>query len=65
MNAPWLTYGCTRVLDVIVFCVGDGNNLVKNGDEKDEGNENQIVDDGDNRGIDDGDTNYNNADAND
>ncbi len=48
-----------------MFCVGDGNNLVKNGDEKDEGNENQIVDDGDNRGIDDGDTNYNNADAND
>ncbi len=66
MNAPWLTYGCTHVLDVIVFCVGDGDNLVEEGDEEDEGKENQIdVDNGDNEGINDGDTNFNNANVND
>jgi hypothetical protein len=66
LNAPWLTYGCTHVLDVIVFCVGDGDNLVEEGDEEDEGKENQIdVDNGDNEGINDGDTNFNNANVND
>ncbi len=65
MNAPWLTYGCAHVLDVIVFCVGDGNNLVEEGDEEDEGKKNQIdVDNGNNGGKDDGDTNSNNVDAN-
>ncbi len=54
MNAPWLTCGCTHVLDVFVFYVGDGDNLVEEGDEKDEGKENQIdADSGDNGGRDD------------
>jgi hypothetical protein len=48
-----------------VFCVGDGNNLVEEGDEEDEGKKNQIdVDNGNNGGKDDGDTNSNNVDAN-
>jgi hypothetical protein len=52
LNAPWFTYGCTHVLDVIVFCVRDGDNLVEEGDEEDEGKENQIdVDNGDNEDI--------------
>ncbi len=63
MNAPWLTYGCTHVLDVIVFCVGNGDNLVEKGHEENEGKGNQI--DVDNEGIDDGDTNSNNVNAND
>jgi hypothetical protein len=51
LNAPWLTYGCIHVIDVIVFYVGNGNNLVKEGDEEDEGKENKIdVDSGDNGG---------------
>jgi len=57
-------HGCTHVLDVIVFCVGDGNNLVEERDEKDEGKENQIVvDSGNNGDIDDGDTNSSNVDV--
>jgi len=47
-----------------VFCVGDGNNLVEERDEKDEGKENQIVvDSGNNGDIDDGDTNSSNVDV--
>ncbi len=48
-----------------MFCVGDGNKLVKEGDEKNEGKKNWIdVDNGNNGGKDDGDTNYNNVDTN-
>lgn len=66
LNAQWLTYGCIHVLDVVVFCVGDGDNLVEEGDEEDEGKENQIdFDGGDNGCTYDGDIYSNNANIDD